>query len=103
MSETTTKPISAIADDPKAVFLATMARALHESGIATDALEETLENIADAIGIPLQIFALPTQITIAVGPRWNQKIVLMRLNPEQVNLRRISILNTFYMNEKVGF
>lgn len=97
-----TQPISAIADDPKAVFLATMARALHESGVATDALEETLTNIADSIGIPLQIFALPTQITIAVGPRWNQKTVLMRLEPGQVNLRRISILNSIYDELRAG-
>lgn len=96
MSESTAQPISAIADDPKSVFLATMARALHESGVATDSLEQTLSNIADSIGVPLQIFALPTQITIAVGPRWNQKTVLMRLEPGQVNLRRISLLNTIY-------
>lgn len=95
-------PISAIADDPKAVFLATMARALHEAGVATDALEQTMMDIADSIGVPLQIFALPTQITIAVGPRWNQKTVLMRLEPGQVNLRRNSLLNAIYDDLRAG-
>lgn len=101
MSESA-EPISALADDPKAVFLATMARALHEAGVATDALEDTLMNIASTIGVPLQIFALPTQITIAVGPRWNQKTVLMRLEPGQVNLRRISLLNAIYDDLRAG-
>ncbi len=102
MSETSAKPISAIADDPKAVFIATMARALHEAGVATDALEQTMTDIAGSIDVPLQIFALPTQITIAVGPRWNQKTVLMRLEPGQVNLRRISLLNSIYDDLREG-
>ena len=73
--------ISAIADDPKAVFLATMARELHRAGVATDGLEETLTDIAASIGLTMQVFALPTQITIAVGPNWNQKLVMLRLPP----------------------
>ena len=41
--EPTAQPgVAAIADDPKAVFIATMARELHLAGIATDALESTL-------------------------------------------------------------
>jgi uncharacterized membrane protein YjjP (DUF1212 family) len=87
---------SAIADDPKAIFLATMARELHQAGVATDTLEETLSDIAGSIGLTTQIFALPTQITIAVGPRWNQKLVLMRLEPARVNLRKLSLLNAIY-------
>jgi uncharacterized membrane protein YjjP (DUF1212 family) len=102
VSETSAQPISAIADDPKAVFIATMARALHEAGVATDALEDTMTGIAASIDVPLQIFALPTQITIAVGPRWNQKTVLMRLEPGEVNLRRISLLNAIYDDLRAG-
>jgi len=85
-----------IADDPKAVFLVEMARELHQAGVATDTLEETLTDIARAIGLQTQIFALPTQITIAVGPDWNQKLVLLRLPPGRVNLRKLSMLNGIY-------
>ncbi len=102
MRKTPTQPISAIADDPKAIFIATMARALHEAGVATDSLEQTMTVIAASIDVPLQIFALPTQITIAVGPRWNQKTVLMRLEPGSVNLRRISLLNAIYDDVRAG-
>ena len=43
-----------------------------------------------AIGLTTQIFALPTQITIAVGPTLESKVVLMRLEPGRVNLRKLS-------------
>ncbi len=90
------------ADDPKAVFLATMARELHLAGIATDSLEETLLNIADAIGLSVQIFALPTNITLAIGPRWDQKVIMMRLDPGRVNLRKIALLNEIYDDLRAG-
>jgi uncharacterized membrane protein YjjP (DUF1212 family) len=93
---------STIGDDPKAVFLGTMARELHQAGIATDTLEETLGDIASAIGLTTQIFALPTQITLAIGPNWNQKLVLMRLAPGRVNLRKLSLLNTIYDDLRAG-
>ncbi len=102
MSESTSDAISAIADDPKAVFVATMARELHLAGLATDALETTLSDIASAIGLTMQILALPTSITIAIGPRWNQKLVLMRLEPGRVNLRKISLLNMIYDELRAG-
>lgn len=100
--DATSASIAAIADDPKAIFLASMARALHRSGIATDSLEQTLTEIARAIGLDLQIFALPTQITLAIGPSLNQQLVLMRLDPGQVNLRNIALLNLVYDDLRSG-
>ena len=91
-----------IADDPKAVFLATMARELHRAGLATDALEETLTDIAATIGLTLQVFALPTQITIAVGPSWNQKLAMLRLPPGRVNLRHLAVINGIYDDLRAG-
>ncbi len=91
-----------IADDPKAVFIATMARELHLAGVATDTLEGTMETIAGSIGLQIEIFALPTQITLAVGPRWNQRITLMRLQPSNVSLRKLSLLNTIYDDLRAG-
>jgi uncharacterized membrane protein YjjP (DUF1212 family) len=79
-----------------------MARELHQAGVATDSLEETLTEIAHAIGLSTQIFALPTQITIAVGPSWNQNIVLMRLEPGNVSLRKLTRLNEIYDRLRSG-
>lgn len=94
--------LTALGDNPKAVFLATMAQELHNAGIATDALESTLTKLAESIDLPLQILALPTSITIAVGPRWNQKLALMRLEPGRVNLRKIAMLNEIYDDLRAG-
>ncbi len=79
-----------------------MARELHLAGVATDALESALTGIAHSIGLDVQIFALPTNITLAIGPRWNQKIVMMRLDPGRVSLRKISLLNVIYDDLRAG-
>ena len=92
----------AVADDPKAVFLTEMARALHQAGIATDALEETLSDIAATIDLATEIFATPTQITIAYGPQFDQRIVLLRLDPGTVSLRKIAMLNDIYDRLRSG-
>ena len=73
-----------------------MGRELHRAGIATDAIEETLTAIAGSIGLEAQIFALPTYITIAIGPGWNQHTVMMRLEPGRVSLRKIALINEIY-------
>lgn len=91
-----------LADEPKAVFLANLARELHRSGMATDVLESTLTDISESIGIPLQIFALPTYITMAFGTRWEQKIVMLRVAPGDVDLQRIARLNEIYRQLRGG-
>jgi len=94
--------MTAVADDPKAVFIANMARALHRAGVATDALEETLDAVAQAIDLKVQIFALPTNITIAIGDDYNQKTVMLRMPPYRVNLRKIALLNLIYDDLRGG-
>jgi uncharacterized membrane protein YjjP (DUF1212 family) len=78
------------------VFLATLGRELHRAGIATDAIEQTLGEVAASIGLDVEVFALPTYITIAVGPTWQQHTVMMRLEPGRVSLRKIALLNEIY-------
>ena len=73
-----------------------MARELHRAGIATDAIEQTLTQVARSIGLDAQIFALPTNISISIGPDWEQRTVNMRLEPGRVSLRKIALLNEIY-------
>jgi uncharacterized membrane protein YjjP (DUF1212 family) len=83
-----------------------MARELHRAGVATDAIEQTLTDLASSIGLDVQIFALPTYITIASGPDWQQRILMMRLEPGRVSLRKIALLNEIYdqlRNGRIGF
>ncbi|HEY1975534.1 MAG TPA: threonine/serine exporter family protein [Candidatus Baltobacteraceae bacterium] len=73
-----------------------MARELHRAGIATDAIEQTLSDLARTIGLQAQIFALPTNISISIGPDWDQRTVNMRLEPGRISLRKIALLNEIY-------
>ena len=73
-----------------------MARELHRAGVATDILESTVGGIAHAIGLPVQIFALPTYITLAIGSNLHQHVVMLRVAPGTVDLRKIAILNLIF-------
>jgi uncharacterized membrane protein YjjP (DUF1212 family) len=73
-----------------------MARELHRAGVATDAIEQTLTEVARSIGLDAQIFALPTYITIAIGPAPSQRTMMMRLDPGRVSLRKIALINEIY-------
>jgi uncharacterized membrane protein YjjP (DUF1212 family) len=79
-----------------------MARELHRAGMATDAIEQALTDLARSIGLEVQVFALPTYITIAAGPDFEQKVVMMRLEPGRVSLRKIALLNDIYNDLRAG-
>jgi uncharacterized membrane protein YjjP (DUF1212 family) len=79
-----------------------LGRELHRAGIATDAIEQTLNEVARSIGLDVEVFALPTYITIAVGPSWHQHTVMMRLEPGRVSLRKIALLNEIYDALRAG-
>jgi len=85
-----------IETDENAVFIVQLARELHRAGVATDQLERTIAPIAQALGLQVEIFALPTNITIAIGPRYSQAIVMLRLNPGRPNLRKLALLNEIF-------
>lgn len=90
------------APDAREVFLATMGRELHRAGIATDGIEQTLTDLARSIGLDVQVFALPTHITITVGPEFEQHSISMRLEPGRISLRKIALLNEIYDALRAG-
>lgn len=73
-----------------------LARELHRAGVASDQLERTITAISGVLGLQIEIFALPTNVTIAVGPRYAQQIVMLRMNPGRVNLRKLALLNEIF-------
>lgn len=87
---------SLIQDDPKAIFISQLALELHRAGVDSDQLEKTIAATARVLGLEIEIFALPTNITIAVGPRYAQRIVMLRLDPGRVNLRKLAFLNDLF-------
>lgn len=85
-----------IQTDDKAIFVTQLARELHRAGVASDQLERTITAISGVLGLQIEIFALPTNVTIAIGPRYAQQIVMLRMNPGRVNLRKLALLNEIF-------
>ena len=86
----------ALAGDLSAQLVMTIGQAYHQAGVSSDQLENTMSVTARALGLELQVTALPTSITAAIGPGYAQKVVLLRLEPGVIDLRRLSLLNVVF-------
>jgi uncharacterized membrane protein YjjP (DUF1212 family) len=69
-------------------LLLALGRAYHQAGIPTDILEGILHSVAVALGVELQANALPTSLTVAVGAAPDQHLVILRLEPGRLHLRK---------------
>jgi uncharacterized membrane protein YjjP (DUF1212 family) len=78
--------------DDRTELLLALGRGLHQAGIPTDALEQTLREVAGACGIALQVNVLPTSLTLAVGSGFAQQLVILRLEPGKLHLRKLALL-----------
>ncbi len=94
ISETAAHDI--VAGDPKSALVIALGRAYHQSGVPSDQLEEIMHEAARALDLELQVTALPTSIMAAIGPGYAQKVVLLRLEPGSIDLRRLALLNIVY-------
>ncbi len=70
-----------------------MSRALHQAGQASDGVEDSVRDLAIAMSVNVQINALPTLLTIAIGPPHQQQTVMLRLDPGSLNLRKLALLD----------
>lgn len=78
--------------DDRTQLLLALGRGLHQAGIATDTLEATLHEVARRCGVALEANALPTSLTLAIGPRLAQQLVILRLEPGKLHLRKLALL-----------
>lgn len=85
-----------VANDPTAALTIALGRAYHESGVPSDQLEELMHEIARALDLELQVTAFPTSLMAAIGAPGDQRVVLLRLEPGVVDLRRLAFLNGIY-------
>jgi uncharacterized membrane protein YjjP (DUF1212 family) len=76
--------------------LLALGKAYHQSGIPADTLEDVLRAVACVLEIELQVNALPTSLTFAVGSGTDQRVVILRLEPGRLNLRKLALLNGVY-------
>ena len=82
--------------DPRATLLVLMGEQLHLAGTTSDRLESMLTRMAGVLGLELHALALPTSMTLAIGPAYRQKVVMLRLSPGSLNLRSLYTLTRIY-------
>ncbi len=82
-----------VARDDRTELLLDLSRALHQAGFPTDSLEDTVRDVAMTLGMAVQVNALPTTLTLAVGPPFAQRLVVLRLEPGSLNLRKLALLD----------
>jgi uncharacterized membrane protein YjjP (DUF1212 family) len=82
-----------VARDDRTQLLLALGRGLHQAGLPTDSLEEALRDAASSCGVALQVNALPTSLTLAVGPSFEQRLVILRLEPGRLHLRKLALLD----------
>jgi len=79
------------AEDRDAVeFILRLARALHSYGTPSHQIEDALQALALRIGRPAQFMATPTSIIISVGPEFAERIHLLRVEPGEQDLGKLS-------------
>ncbi|HYZ16230.1 MAG TPA: threonine/serine exporter family protein [Candidatus Acidoferrum sp.] len=88
-------------DDRTELTLA-LSRALHQAGLPSDSLEDTIRDVALSLRLPVQINALPTTLTLAVGASFAQQLVVLRLEPGKLNLRKLALLDVVVAKLRAG-
>lgn len=74
-------------------FLSDLASALHKNGMPSYRLEDSLLRVARVLGVELQVFSVPTGITLGFGPLERQRVRILRVEPGAVNLARVARLS----------
>jgi uncharacterized membrane protein YjjP (DUF1212 family) len=75
------------------LFVLRLGHALHASGYAAHSLEEILQKVCGRLEIVAQFFTTPTAIMASFGPLDRQQTHLIRVQPGELNLGRLSALD----------
>ncbi|MCP3957907.1 MAG: threonine/serine exporter family protein [bacterium] len=76
-----------------AAFLMRLATALHAYGTPSHRLEEALELMSADLEIEAQYLVAPTSIIGSIGPERRQETYLVRVEPGETNLDKLTSLN----------
>jgi uncharacterized membrane protein YjjP (DUF1212 family) len=82
-------------------FVLRLGKALHQSGYPAHQLERALALVARRLGLDAQFFSTPTSIFAAFGAADRQQTTMTRVEPGEVNLARLSRLDTV-MRDVIG-
>ncbi len=73
-------------------LLATLAKALHASGLPAHRLERMVTMTAERIQTPVHILAIPTGLLLSIGPEMSPVTLILRVNAGGVHLERLARL-----------
>ncbi len=76
-----------------ATFLMRLAGALHAYGTPSHRLEEALGLMSAHLEIEAQYLVTPTSIVASIGPERRQETYLLRIDPGETNLEKLTALN----------
>lgn len=79
-------------DDLGRRFVLVLGRALHIYGAPAHMLEETLDLAARRLDVRGQFFSTPTSLFAGFGIPPDQRVILLRVEPGEVNLRKLTAL-----------
>lgn len=74
-------------------FVLQLARALHLCGLPAYRTEELLGRVSERLGLAAQFFSTPTSLMVAFGPDDRQDTHLLRMEPGEVNLAKLSAVD----------
>jgi uncharacterized membrane protein YjjP (DUF1212 family) len=79
--------------DPSIAFVIKLGRALHQFGTPAHRLEEAMSLVLLKLGLEGQFFSTPTGIFASFGAPEEQRTSLIRVEPGQVNLEKLTLLD----------
>ncbi len=74
-------------------FVLALSRALHAYGAPAYRLEEIVTEVAPSLGVAGQFFSSPTALFASFGPPEDQRTALLRVEPGEMNLEKLSLLH----------
>lgn len=77
-------------DHAAVAFLLKFARAQHAYGTAVHLLEDACTRLAERLGVAAQFLATPTSIMVSVGPPERERIHMIRTEPGEQDLGRLT-------------
>jgi uncharacterized membrane protein YjjP (DUF1212 family) len=84
------------------LFVLRLAHALHASGYAAHSLEDVLKHICERLGLIGQFYTTPTAIIASFGTLEAQRTHLIRVQPGELNLGRLSALDAVAKGVSAG-
>ncbi|HUH00732.1 MAG TPA: threonine/serine exporter family protein [Kofleriaceae bacterium] len=74
-------------------FVIELGAALHRAGAPAHRLENALTGVARRLGMEAQCFTTPTQLMVAFGAIPEQQVVMLRVEPGEIDLAKLAALD----------